>query len=123
MSHVESQLSAQLEGQSTTEKVTAFRRAVSQLSDTERIEVAKGLKAVLPLPSDSMKDRIWLIIICTFAFVMIWSAMVLGVGVFIGSTDAAKQLTRGDTILTVFTTVVGFLAGLFSPSPLGTKDG
>jgi hypothetical protein len=70
-----------------------------------------------------MKDRIWLIIVSAFAFVMIGSAMVLGIGVFIGVSDAAKQLTKADTILTVFTTVVGFLAGLLSPSPLGNKGG
>jgi hypothetical protein len=33
----------------------------------------------------------------------------------------ALYATRGDTILTVFTTVVGFLAGLLSPSPVTKK--
>jgi hypothetical protein len=123
MSQGDSPLSAQLKGLSTTEKVTALRSAVSELSENEKVEVAKGLRPVLPLPSDPMKDRIWLIIVGSFAFVMVGAASVLGIGVFIGSTDATKQLTRADTILTVFMTVVGFLAGLLSPSPLGNKNG
>lgn len=123
MSPLDSPLSAQLKGLSTTDKVTALRSAVSELSENEKVEVAKGLRPVLPLPSDPMKDRIWLIIVGSFAFVMVGAAVVLGVGVFVGSTDATKQLTRADTILTVFMTVVGFLAGLLSPSPLGNKNG
>ena len=70
-----------------------------------------------------MRDRIWSIIVSSFAFVMVGAAVVLGVGVFVGSSDATKQLTKADTILTVFMTVVGFLAGLLSPSPLGNKNG
>ena len=123
MSRLDSPLSAQLKGLSTTEKVTALRSAVSELSENEKVAVAKGLRPVLPLPSDPMKDRIWLIIVGSFAFVMVGAAVVLGVGVFVGPTDATKQLTRADTILTVFMTVVGFLAGLLSPSPLGNKNG
>jgi hypothetical protein len=123
MSRAESPLTAQLRELSTPDKVNVMKGAVSELSEDERIEIAKGLRPVLPLPSDPMKDRIWLIIVSAFAFVMIGSATVLGIGVFIGVSDAAKQLTRADTILTVFTTVVGFLAGLLSPSPLGNKEG
>ncbi len=123
MSQIDSPLSTQLKGLSTREKVSAFTSAVSQLSDNEKVEVAKGLRPVLPLPSDPIRDRIWLIIVSSFAFVMVGAAVVLGVGVFVGSSDATKQLTKSDTILTVFMTVVGFLAGLLSPSPLGNKNG
>lgn len=123
MSMGTSPLSAQLKGMSTDQKVTALKSAVSELSDHEKVEVAKGLSPVLPLPSDPIRDRIWLIIVSAFAFVMVGAAVVLGVGVFIVSVDATKQLTRSDTILTVFMTVVGFLAGLLSPSPLGNRNG
>src|SRR6516165_5440112 len=103
MSRAESPLAAQLRELSTPDKLDVMKGAVSELSEDERIEIAKGLRPVLPLPSDPMKDRIWLIIVSAFAFVMIGSATVLGIGVFIGVSDAAKQLTRADTILTVFT--------------------
>ncbi len=123
MSIPESALSPQFKGLSTDQKVTVLKSAVSHLSDAEKIEVAKGLSPVLPLPSDPMRDRVWLIIVSSFAFVMVAAAVVLGVGVFVGSTDTSKQLTRTDSMLTVFMTVVGFLAGLLSPSPLGNKNG
>lgn len=76
----------------------------------------------LPYPTSHPLNAIWLIVISSFALVMVGSALVLGLSVFHVSADPAKQLTKSDTILTVFTTVVGFLAGLLSPSPTGKQD-
>jgi hypothetical protein len=73
-------------------------------------------------PSPPANDRIWLLIVGAFALVMIGSAAVLGAGVFSQVVDASKQITKSDTILTVFTTVVGFLAGLLAPSPVSKKN-
>lgn len=76
----------------------------------------------LPPPSSKALNAIWLIVISSFAFVMVGSAFVLGLSVFYTTVDATKQLTKSDTILTVFTTVVGFLAGLLSPSPADKQN-
>ncbi len=123
MSQGSSPLSATIASMSTNELATDLPLALSQLPEDKRAEVARAISRVLPLPSDPIRDRIWLIIVSAFATVMVGTALALGVGVFITSTDATKQITRADTILTVFTTVVGFLAGLLSPSPLGNRNG
>jgi hypothetical protein len=49
---------------------------------------------------------------------MLGSAYVLGSTVTSELKTGATYVTKGETILTVFTTVVAFLAGLLSPSPL-----
>ena len=96
-------------------------------TNTEDTLKKLGVQAVdqlprLELPTPPANDRIWLLIVGAFALVMVGSAAVLGIGVFGEVPDATKQITKSDTILTVFTTVVGFLAGLLAPSPVGKKN-
>jgi hypothetical protein len=76
-----------------------------------------GTKAAEQLPQieKSVAGKVWLIIIWTFAIVLVFSVIVLGLSVFI---PPATGGTTGQIILTVITTVIGFLAGLFSPSPV-----
>ena len=72
----------------------------------------------MPDPDPKTTNAIWIIVVCSFAAVMLYSAFVLGSGV---STALAKEtvyVTKGETILTLFTTVVAFLAGLLAPSPV-----
>lgn len=75
----------------------------------------------LPSPDTPTTNWIWLIVVTAFALVMVGAALVLGLGVFEQVAKDTAQITKSDTILTVFTTVVGFLAGLLSPSPLAKK--
>jgi hypothetical protein len=49
---------------------------------------------------------------------MLWAAYILGSGVGTKLELNATYVTKGETMLTVFTTVVAFLAGLLSPSPV-----
>jgi len=72
-------------------------------------------------PNEPTKNAIWLIVVISFAVVLVGAAMVLGIGVFTPAQKDVFQLTKTDTILTVFMTVVGFLAGLLTPSPISKK--
>lgn len=119
MNEVMSAVSQQLASQSAGEKAETLRGVISTLSPPEKEAMTKALSGVLAPPGDRTKDAIWLIVIGAFSLVLVGAALVLGLGVFREISDATKQVTRTDTILTVFTTVVGFLAGLLSPSPLG----
>ena len=56
--------------------------------------------------------------VLAFSGVMLWSAYILGTGVTSKLETGADYVTKGETILTVFTTVVAFLAGLLAPSPV-----
>lgn len=76
------------------------------------------LPRVLPEPDPMTNNAIWLIVIISFAAVMLWAAYVLGAGVTSKLEATATYVTKGETMLTVFTTVVAFLAGLLSPSPV-----
>jgi len=73
----------------------------------------------LPRPTPETTNLIWLIVVIAFALVMVYSAYILGSGVTGSVVKDYVPITKSDTILTVFMTVVGFLAGLLSPSPIG----
>lgn len=57
-------------------------------------------------------------VVIAFSLVMVGTAYVLGFGVTNNLETGVAYATKSDTILTVFTTVVAFLVGLLSPSPV-----
>lgn len=93
---------------------------------TDAVETLKKLESQvvqgLPAPGPDTASRLWLIVVVSFAVVLVFCAGVLGLGVTAKLETGATYAVKGDTILTVFTTVVGFLAGLLAPSPV-SKDG
>ena len=90
---------------------------VQTLKDLERQVVA-----TLPPPPPVIVGWLWLIIVATFALVLLYTTWVLGTGVMTPLDKNADYAFTGQSMLTVFTTVVGFLAGLLAPSPMGSKD-
>jgi hypothetical protein len=80
--------------------------------------LGKEAVLLLPPPDKETNNTIWLIVVIAFALVMVGSAYVLGAGVTSKLDANAVYAAKSDTILTVFTTVVAFLAGLLSPSPI-----
>lgn len=84
-------------------------------------EVVQGL--INPVgggASPQIRDWLWLIIISGFAIVLVGSFLTLAISVFVASPERS---TSAQMILTVFTAVVGFLAGLFAPSPVNQQSG
>ena len=78
---------------------------------------ALSTAGAMPPPTDGARDRLWLIVVCAFAIVLVGSFTALAVGVFV---PASGKVTP-ELILTMFTSVVGFLAGLFVPSPIANQ--
>ena len=72
----------------------------------------------LPAPTSKANDVLWIMIVSCFVLVMLGSAFVLASTVTTEIKAGVTYVTKGETILTIFTTVVAFLAGLLSPSPL-----
>ncbi len=85
------------------------------LDPAAKSEVARESGAVPP-PGQRAANAIWMIIVITFALVLIGSAASLFFGVLVSSKTTELQI-----LLTIFTAVVGFLAGLLSPSPQRIK--
>ena len=102
----------------------------SVLSDPSKLEAlrqdpAKAIKELaaeatrqIPDPTQPATDWIWFIIVGAFALVMIGSAYVLGNTVTAEVKAGLTYITKSETIVTVFTTTVAFLAGLLAPSPV-----
>ena len=101
------------------EQAAAIKEAVNALPEDQKQAVAQALGVRIPEPDQTTSNKVWLIIIWAFAVAMIGAVFVLSLGVFIAPVSGG---TKPDTILTVFTTVTAFLAGLFAPSPVSKKS-
>ncbi len=67
-------------------------------------------------PGQKATDSLWVIVVVSFAIVLVGAAAAVVSFVFI-HPDVAKP----ELILSLFTSAVGFLAGLFVPSPVEKK--
>jgi len=111
------------------EKILDDEEILKQVQSDPKVtlpRLAKEAKEAAPRispPEGKTKDAIWLIVVIAFCLVAVWAAGVLGYGTTHALDSAKTYVTKGETILTVFTTVVGFLAGLLSPSPIARKEG
>lgn len=106
------------------EKALSSPQTIQDLKD-DPVTTLKRLEAQvvqgLPPPDGETASRLWLIVVVSFALVLLFSAWVLGTGVTSKMDAGATYAVKSDTILTVFTSVVGFLAGLLAPSPVSKK--
>jgi hypothetical protein len=102
---------------SSPETIQALRTNPEQTLKGLSNEVVQQLPRLQP-PDGETTNAIWLVIVIAFAAVMVGAAYVLGAGVTNKLESGADYVAKSDTILTVFTTVVAFLAGLLSPSPV-----
>jgi hypothetical protein len=102
------------------EQAKAVKEAVDALPEDQKKAVAQALGVRLPEPDQTTSNKVWLIIIWCFAIVMMGAVLVLGISVFAAPVTGG---TKPETILTVFTTVTAFLAGLFAPSPVAKNAG
>jgi hypothetical protein len=67
------------------------------------------------LPSLSVRDALWLIVVCAFVVVLLAAVAVEVAFVFVFPNAQSPQV-----LLILFTAAAGFLGGLFAPSPFGT---
>jgi hypothetical protein len=108
-------------------QITNVMAAMEQLNPEERKAAAADLLRSFPLadrrevvqaaglgpPNQGTANFIWITVVICFALVLIASAASLLYGVVFLQRTIDSILV----VLTVFTAVVGFLAGLLAPSP------
>jgi hypothetical protein len=97
-------------------KVVA-EEAARALPADQRLELAK--KIAFPDPGEKVRDVIWLVVILAFSLVLVGSFLTIAIALFRGvpkDSGATPEL-----VLSMFTSVVGFLAGLFVQSPVGHR--
>jgi hypothetical protein len=106
---------------------TEVAALVKSLSVTERRAFAQQLSAQLPPkelaellrlepPEPATRNVVWLVVVATFSITILITACGLLYGVFVD--QPAAPLVAPELVLSVFTASVGFLAGLFAPSPV-----
>ncbi len=93
-----------------------------QLPDEDKGAVADEIRSGMGQPSDPTRDRLWIIVIAGFAVVLIGSFITLAIAVFQTQDTTRVNLVKPELVLSMFTSAVGFLAGLFVPSPIANKQ-
>jgi uncharacterized membrane protein YgcG len=68
-----------------------------------------------PQPDKQVTNLVWLIIVISFALILVGAFVTLAMAVF------TYGKLSGDLLLTIFTTAAAFLAGLLAPSPTQAK--
>ncbi len=99
----------------TSKRKAALAEGAKDLSKKERREAFQQ-SATLAQPGRAINDKLWLIVISSFCAVFVGSFITLAIAVFLEKSDY-------QVLLTVFTSIVGFLAGLFAPSPVARNSG
>jgi uncharacterized membrane protein YozB (DUF420 family) len=92
---------------------TTIVEHLNQLSPKEKNAVMA--QAGLRSPGQKASDNLWLIVVSSFAIVLVGAFLSLAIGVLVlkkSAADAELQI-----LLTVFTSAVAFLAGLLTPGP------
>ena len=91
-----------------SKKAETVANAVKDLTPEQQKAVAA---VILAPPSPKANDTIWLIVIGSFAIVLVGIVAVMSIGWFLDKTFE-------PSFLTIFTTVTAFLIGLFAQSPV-----
>jgi nucleoside recognition membrane protein YjiH len=99
---------------STEEKKAVKTQAATSLSVAD----LTALSETFGPPSRSTRDILWLIVVVAFAIVMVGSFLTMAISAFYPSTSA----TGIQIVLTTFSSVVSFLAGLFTPNPMDSRN-
>lgn len=92
------------------QKIEKMTRLYEESTPAERKAISAGRIDA----SEQTRDRLYMIVVIAFSVVLVGAFVTLAVGVFVAP---GKSKVSPELILTTFTTVVGFLAGLFAPSP------
>ena len=102
------------------EKKAAVEETAAQLSKPQQDEVAQALRG-MPPPAEPTRNALWLVVVSGFSVVLVGTFLTIAIGMFKAPAEGA--VTKPELVLTMFTSVVGFLAGLFVPSPTGNRQG
>jgi hypothetical protein len=99
------------------DKSDFVKQTIDKLPDAERRDVASSpsLQAVLPKPDDQTLDFLWKVIVASFCLVLLGTVAALVFSMYRSPVDGGA---KPELILAIITTVIGFLAGLVSPSPV-----
>ncbi|WP_141113358.1 hypothetical protein [Chromobacterium haemolyticum] len=90
----------------------------SLVQDPKQKGLENKMSSQPPPPDQVTANSLWKWIVITFLLVIVGSAIMLAILSTKQIVDGDTYIIKGETILTIFTTAVGFIAGLLSPSPV-----
>jgi hypothetical protein len=105
-----------VEAMQVEDRKTVVRDAIQGLPPREQENVTFEMIAAgyIPPPDTTTRDKIWMTIIGSFSFVLVAGFLALAAGMFV---PVAKDGVAPSLILSMFMSAVGFIGGLFVPSP------
>lgn len=116
----QAQIKSLFKGLKTEDIKTVVVEAAKQLPDKEKEAVARDIRG-FPPPTPLTRTRLWMIVVSAFALVLVGTFISIAIAMFKTQTADTITLAKPELVLSMFTSVVGFLAGLFVPSPVANK--
>lgn len=107
----------QRDSSGASEVARRFEQDFRTLSKSEQEDVRKRLG--IQDPSQAVSDKIWLLIVWSLSIVLVGAFVVLSVGML--WQPAPNASVKPELVFAVFTSVVGFLGGLFVPNSTTVK--
>ncbi|MEZ5164025.1 MAG: hypothetical protein R2688_09825 [Fimbriimonadaceae bacterium] len=77
----------------------------------------------IPSPTIDIANAIWFVVVVTICLVILGICIALVANLGKPLDPSKNYIVSGETLLAIFTTTIGFLAGLLSPSPFKSKNG
>lgn len=92
-------------------------RLATELPEASQRELAQQLN----VPTGEARNIVWLVVVISFAVVPVVAVLTLSIAIFMPKPPGQGSIASAELVLTMFTSAVGFLAGLFVPSPTQKK--
>jgi len=94
--------------------------ATQNMSDADREAIINAIRG-LPPPTGATRNWIWTIVVAAFALVLVGTFVTIAIAMFTMQAKDTINMAKPELVLSMFTSVVGFLAGLFVPSPVANR--
>lgn len=119
-SYANANLAVTLSALPPDKKADAISNAIQAQPLAERDVITRQItNTAISGPNDHTSNKLWVIVVIALSIVLVGSFATLATGVFLPASGAVNP----ELILTMFTSVVGFLAGLFVPTPSSKTNG
>ena len=94
-------------------KKELIKSTAENMSAEDKQEIIKSFGVATP--TQKVSDKLWTVVVYTFAVVMIVVVVAISAGAFF--PKPSNPVASGELLLSIFTAVVGFFGGLFVKNP------
>jgi hypothetical protein len=117
---IQDMLREQMKGFEGKDQETVIANTIKNILPEKGQQGVAGKLGLEP-PDEKTRNLLWKIVVVAFSIVLVGTFIILSIAMFMTQMKDAINLVKPEVVLSLFTAAVGFLAGLFVPSPAAKK--